>query len=131
MRSGQRHPTTASRDCDKSSAQIIGNAFGMHNAAPRRHQIHRPRLNALHLAQTVAMHHRALIQRRHRRQPNVRMRPHIMVRTGRNLHRTKVIEKQERPDALRLRGRQQTAHVEAYGEFFGVGGYGLGNGYFI
>ena len=49
------------------------------------------------------------------------MRPHIMVRTGRNVHRPKVIEKQERANALRLRGRQQTPNVEAGGEFFGVG----------
>ena len=65
----------------------------MHNAAPRRHQIHRTRLNALHLAQTIAMHHRALKQIRNRRQTNMRMRPHVMVRTGRNFNRAKVIEK--------------------------------------
>ena len=51
----------------------------------------------------------------------MRMRPHIMVRTRRNFNRPKVIEKQERPDALRLRRRQQTANVKAGGEFFGVG----------
>ncbi len=44
---------------------------------------------------------------------DVRMRPHIDASSRRELHRTEMIEKNERSDHLGRKGRQQSLHQEA------------------
>jgi hypothetical protein len=87
-------------------AQIVRTALGVHDAAPRRHPVDGARLDPLHRAHAVAVHHRALEQVGHRGQADVGMRANVMVGSGLFGHGTEMVEEQERADRLAL-GRRQ------------------------
>ena len=73
-------PTAAGRGCgDVTSAQVVGRALRVHDAAAGRHPVDRAGLDALHDAEAVAVQHRALEQVGDRGQPDVRMRAHVVV----------------------------------------------------
>ena len=62
------------------------------------------------------MHDRALEQVGERRQADVRMRPDVVVRAGRDVDRPEVVEEDERPDGAPVGRGQQAAHHEAAAE---------------
>jgi hypothetical protein len=64
--------------------------------------------------------HRALEQIRHRRQTDVRMRPHIVVVFRPRVDRAEVVEEDEGADSAPCRGRQQTTHGESAAEILVV-----------
>ena len=59
------------------------------------------------------MLHRAFEQVGHGGQPDVRVRPHVVVVLRPGDDRTEVVEEQEGPDRLARRGGQQAAHPKA------------------
>ena len=77
------------------------------------HPVDVARGDALHRAEAVAVQDGALEQVGHGGEPDVRVRPHIDARAGREVHGPHVVEKNERPHHLvRMRG-QQPSHAEA------------------
>ena len=88
----------------------------MGNAASRGHQVHRAALDFLNIALTVAVHDAAVEQIGHRRKSDVRMRAHIHALAGHELHRTEMIEEDERPDHLSLAVRQCPADRKSTAE---------------
>src|SRR3984893_4388881 len=85
----------------------------MRDAAPGRHPIHITGEDFLHCAEAIAVLQRAREKIGHRRERNMRVRPHVDAIPGRELRRTHVIEKNERPHHLASAGRQYAAHHEA------------------
>ena len=67
------------------------------------------------------MHHRALEQIGDRGQPDVRMRPHVVLVARRLGGRAEVVEEDEGPHGTALRGRQQAPDLEATAEVLVVG----------
>jgi hypothetical protein len=116
----QRRPQLQAMGRARLATQIVGRALRVNDAAPGRHPVDRAGLDALHRPGGIAMLHRAFEQVGHRRQADVRMRPHIVVVAGLRGHRAEMIEEQERPDRLALRRRQQPADDEAAAEVLGV-----------
>src|SRR5207245_9191712 len=69
-------------------------------------------LDTLYRPESVTMDHRAIEKIRHRREPDVRMRSDVGTAPRVKPYGSEVIEKNERPDHLRGKGRKQSAHVE-------------------
>ena len=87
-------------------------ALGMHDAAPRRHQVDLARPDRRYRAQAVAVPHLALEQEGHRGEPDVRVRAHVDAIADQELRGPHLVEEDERPDHLLLRRRQRAAHLE-------------------
>ena len=94
-------------------AQFIAGAFGMGDAAPRRHPIDVAGLDLLHRAQRVAVHLRAFEQIGDGGKPDMGMRPHIHALAGGEIHRPEIIEEHEGPDAAPRRLGQDAGDDEA------------------
>ena len=94
--------------------QVGRRALGVDDAAPGRHPVDGAWLDALDGAQAVAMHHRAFEQVSDGRQPDMRMRPHVVVVARAGGDRAEVIEEHKRPYALPWRdGWKQPPHHES------------------
>ena len=91
-------------------------AFGMHDAAARRHPVHFARLDRRRGAEAVAVHDLAVEQIGDGGEPDMRMRPHVEPVAGAELGRPEMVEEDERPDHARARRRQRAAHREAVAE---------------
>ena len=70
-------------------------------------------MDFLQAAEAVPVQHLATEQIGDGRKADVRVRPHVDVRTGRQVHRPHVIEKHERPDHALFHRRQHATHAEA------------------
>jgi len=99
--------------------QVLRRPLGVDDAAASRHPVHRAGLDPLDDAGRIAVHDRALEQVGQRRQADVGVRPHVVVRAGRNVDRPEVVEEDERADGAPVRGRKQPAHHEAAAEVLG------------
>ena len=83
--------------------------FRMDDAAPGRHQVDRAGLDALDVAQAVAVDQRAGIEIGHGGQADVRMRAHVAGRPfAGELRRSHVIEEDEGTDRRNLGRRQES-----------------------
>ena len=80
-------------------AHVVAGAFGMGDAASRRHPVDVAGLDLLHRAQGVAMHLSAVEQIGDGGQADMGMRAHIHALAGRKFHRPEIIEEQEGSDA--------------------------------
>jgi len=80
------------------------------------HQVHRAGRDLERVAFAVAMHHRAVEQIRHGREPDVRMRTNVHAASGYELHRPHLVEENERAHHLPPAMRQRPAHREAVAE---------------
>ena len=58
----------------------------------------------------------------HRGQPDVRVRPHLMVGSGLHLKRPEIVEEHKRPDRLPTSRRQQAADQKTAAQVFFVSG---------
>src|SRR5262245_6891676 len=104
------------------TAQRFRLTFGVHDAAAGRHPVDGTGFDLLLIAQAVAVHDCAFEHIGHCCEPDMRMRPHIMLTAGRYGHRTEMIKEQEWPHGLPLRCRQQASHHEAATQVFLVPG---------
>ncbi|MNT34225.1 hypothetical protein D3C72_1701920 [compost metagenome] len=129
VRLGQRGPQLQAVRAVRLVHQVLGSALGMDNALPGRHQVDGARLDALHRAQAVAVVHGAFKQIGHRGQADVRMRAHVVVRTGRHVDRAEMVEENERAHGLLHGRRQVAAHDEAAAQVFLVALQDIGNGH--
>jgi hypothetical protein len=82
----------------------------MRNAAPGGHEIHRPRDNLERIALTVAVHDAAVEKIGDGRKPDVGMRANVHASAGDELHRSDLIEEDERTNHLTSGVRQRTVH---------------------
>ena len=85
----------------------------MHNALARGHPVDIAGFDALHGAEAVAVDDRALEKIGDRRKADMRVRPDIDALARGKCRRTEVVEKNERPDHLRGKGRQQALNLES------------------
>ncbi len=97
-------------------AQVVGRAFRVHDPAAGRHPVDRAGLDALHAAEAVAVDHRTLEQVGDGGEPDVRVRPDVVIGTRLHVDRAEMIEEQEWADALTTRGREHPAHDESTAE---------------
>ena len=104
----QRHPGLDPVDAGPGSAQLGRRALRVRDPAARRHPVDVARPDRLHRAEAVAVEDLAVEEIRHRREPDVRMRPHVEPLARREARRPHVVEEDERPDHL-LRDRRQHA----------------------
>jgi hypothetical protein len=82
-----------------AAADVLRNTFGMHDAAPGNHQVGRARFNALHAAQAVTVHQRTAEQIGEGGQPDMRVRPHIVIALIQiEMGRAHVVQKNEGTD---------------------------------
>ena len=88
-------------------------ALGMSDALAGHHPVHRAGQDHLIGADTVAMMEIAAIEKGDGAQPDMRMRPDVDALTGQEFRRTGLIEEDERPDHLALRGGQGALDLEA------------------
>src|SRR5690606_7545281 len=94
-------------------AQYRWRAFGMHDAAARRHPVDRARTNRLHAAKTVAMQYFTAEEIGDGGEPNVRMRTYINAIARCEQRRSHLVEEHERPDHAASLGRQRALHDES------------------
>ena len=78
-RLGERRPELQSVDAVRRTAQVLGRALGMDDAASGRHPVDRTGLDPLHRAKAVPVQHRAVEQVGDRREPDMRMGSHVVV----------------------------------------------------
>jgi hypothetical protein len=97
-------------------AQVRRPTLGVHDAPPRGHPVDGARLDQLLGAQAVPVHHRAIEQVGDRREPDVRVRPDVVVDAGQFLGGAEVVEEDEGADAALPRVRQEPPHQEAAAE---------------
>ncbi len=109
---GQRDPALDPVHRLPVAALQVGRAFGVGDAAARRHQVHLAGHDRERIALAVAVHDLAVEQVGHGRQPDVRVRAHVDAVSGDELHRAHLVEEDERPDHLALAVRQRAAHLE-------------------
>lgn len=110
VRRGQREPDLdAVHQATRGAKRGIG-ALGVHDAAPRRHQVEVERAIGLDGAEAVAMHVLACEEVGHGRQADVRMRAHVEPGTRWQRHRPHVIEEHERPHHPPLRRGEEPRH---------------------
>ena len=84
----------------------------MNDAAARRHQIDRARLDYRHSAEAVAVANGAIEQIGDGRQIDVWMRPHVHAAPQIELRRTEAIDEDEWPDHRPPSRGQGAAHIE-------------------
>ena len=92
---------------------LAGLALGVHDAAPRRHQVDLARPDRRRRAQAVAVPHLALEQVGDGGEPDVGVRAHVDAVADQELGRPHLVEEDEGPDHLLLRRGQRAAHLEA------------------
>jgi len=113
-RFGQGHPELQPVGAMGTAQEILRRPLGVDDAAPGRHPVDGARLDPLHDAGRVAVHDRALEQVGEGRQPDVRMRPDVVMGTGSDVDRTEVVEEDERPDGAPIgRGQEAPNHEPA------------------
>ena len=121
LRAGrQRDPALQAQHLLAVAALHVGRAFGMRDAAARRHQVHGAGLDLLDVALAVAVHDRAVEQIGDGGKPDMRVRAHVHALAGDELHRPEMIEEDEGPDHLPLAVRQRAPHHEAIAEIAGA-----------
>ena len=117
---GQRDPALQAEHHLAARALRIRRALGVRDAAARGHQVHGARLDLLDVALAVAVHDAAVEQIGDGGEPDMRMRPHVHALAGDELHRSEMIEEDERADHLPLAVRQGAAHRESVAEVAGA-----------
>src|SRR5450830_1950045 len=93
----------------------------MDDTAAGRHPVNGARLDALHRAHAVAVHHRPLVQIGDGGQANVGMGPHVVVGIRVGVDGAEVVEKDEGTDGLHGGRGQQAAHDKTAAQVFVVG----------
>ena len=109
----QRHPRLDAVERAAARAHVGRAALGVHDAAAGHHPVDRAGADRLRRAEAVAVHDLAVEEVGHRRERDVRMRPHVDALAGRELARPHVIEEDERSDEAPLDGGQEAPHGEA------------------
>src|SRR5665213_1045267 len=104
------------------AAKIGWCALGMNDAAPRAHPVDSAGLDALHGAEAVTVHHRALEQISERGQADMRMRSHVGIHAGYEVDRSEMIQEHEWADCAARHGGKQTAHAQSATQIFVVAG---------
>ena len=113
MRLGQRRPGLDAEAAGRGAClHLAALALGMDDAAPGRHQVDLAGLDGERRAQAVAMEHLALEQIGDGGEPDVRVRAHVDALADQELGRPHLVEEDEGPDHLLLRGRQGAPHLE-------------------
>jgi hypothetical protein len=92
---------------------VVGTALRVRDAVAGGHPVDGARLDALHRAEAVAMHERAVEEIGHRGEPDVRVGPDVDAGARRKLRRAHVVEEDEGPDHLLRMRRQEAPHFEA------------------
>ena len=88
-------------------------ALGMDDAAPGRHPVDRAGADRLDAAEAVAVQDLAVEEIGHRRQPDMRMRPHVQPLARAEFRRPEMIEEDERPEGAAFGEGQHAPHCEA------------------
>lgn len=112
MRLRQRDPALDAAHFLAGCACCVGCAFGMGDAASRRHQVHRAGQDFERVAFVVAMHDRALEKIGDGRKSDMRMRAYIHALPGRMRCRPHLVEKDERSHHLPLAVWQRAPDLE-------------------
>ena len=110
---GQCHPKLQAVREARSSAVCFVGALTVHDAAPRRHPVHRARLDELHAADAVAVHLPALEEIGDSGQADVRVAADIAVDLRRERRGADLVKKYKRSDGSALLRRQRAAHAKS------------------
>jgi hypothetical protein len=103
-------------------AAFVGRcAFGMGDAAPSGHPIDVPRHDHLFRTERVLVIDRTRPEEGHRRQADMRMRPHVDTAPRFEYGRPHVIDEHERPHAAGLQAGHGAAHFEATAQVVDAG----------
>src|SRR3954468_918181 len=109
---GQANPALQAMKGFAAIAPIAGAAFGVHDAAARRHEVHGAREDCHGGTQAVAVHDFAVEQIGDGCKSDMGMRPHIDAAAGAEYHGTEVVKKNERTDHAASRMRYGATNLE-------------------
>ena len=109
----QRDPALNAEHSAAARSHIRRRAFGVRDAATRRHEIHGPGRDVHVIAFAVAVRDAAIEKVGDGGKPDMRVGTNVQTSSGNKLHRSHLVEKNEGPDHLAFPVRQRPADGKA------------------